>query len=180
MRSAPSGRILTFDPPFDPPGSVLSNALRISAVRHIWELADPCFRKAAWVRIVIQAPSGTKLYGVRPTRTATPAAAWARRLPCEDPLFSFEISTRIKRRKSAPVRPHFQVSHPLMNLRLSFPKIRRKSRFCAKVKVSAHLLLFTTALRILSRLTWDSAVSRKVSAIAESHLSLENILSAVL
>ena len=36
-RLAPNGRISTFDPPFDSPGSVLSSALRISAVRRTWE-----------------------------------------------------------------------------------------------------------------------------------------------
>ena len=42
LRSAPSGRISTFDPPLDAPRSVLISALWISTVRNTWELVAPC------------------------------------------------------------------------------------------------------------------------------------------
>ena len=47
MRSTPSGRGLTLDPPFVTPGSVLSSALRISAARHSWELEASYFWKSS-------------------------------------------------------------------------------------------------------------------------------------
>ena len=95
-RSTPSGRVLTFDSPFESLGSAFSSALRISAVRHTSERVKHFFWK--WeqnlgLRIILS--HGFTIWDVR-TRAASD----------ESHQFSAESRQRSGENKSAAKRPH--------------------------------------------------------------------------